>query len=101
MAEYAFSRKQRFIDVRMHVILGNKKFEDSLYTHCLPITTLGQKLRKLLQVLLIRLIESIQDGAVNVNDCDDFISRYDRNHNLALALAVARNVTGELLHILD
>lgn len=85
----------------MHVILGRKNFLYSLYNSRLPITALGQKLGKLLQVLLIRLVEPIQDGAVNVNDCDDFIARYDGNHNLALAFTVARNMTGKLLHILN
>lgn len=94
MAEYALLTQAATNRYSYARNIGEQNPLDSLYKSRLPITTLCQKLGKLLQVLLIRLIESIQDGAVNVNDCDDFVARYDGNHNLALALAVTRNVTG-------
>lgn len=70
-----------------------------------PIAALSNELRELLQVLLINMVESIELRAVDINDGHQFgdvsIPDHNGDDDLALAVAVTRNVPGELLDIRD
>lgn len=66
-----------------------------------PITTLRKKPCQLLQIGLVNLVEPIQHGTVNINNCHQSPLNHNRHHHLTLAISVTGNVAGELIDVLD
>jgi hypothetical protein len=89
-----------------------------------PIAALGQKLGKLLEILLVFLVKAGGEGAVDVNNGDGLSiaklasvllanwhmkmpigtylsANYNRHNNLTPAIGITGNVTGELQYIRD
>lgn len=71
----------------------------SLSETFLPVATPSQECRELLQSGLVDLVKPIEHGAVDVNNGHHLVVRHYGHDDLALTVAVARDMAGKLVDV--